>query len=255
MRTSQTTRKPHQGLYIMQQLKEVIGLGTATEPVPEINRGLSGKAIHVVGPRRFENELLVSFIGKETGADCFVTDFDSIEGYLVDTVEEPTRLFLIDYREAQLQEILKQSYLEGNGSPLARRIISLFNSGKEKDAGGRKHSNSACGVLFNCDSTTTLLNWMCRLFNGASKPENNLDEFLETARETATACPLTWRELQLLMLMTEGLRNREIAGRIGISSHTVRTHLYNSFGKIGVRNRLEASGWIEAHISFVFLLI
>jgi ATP/maltotriose-dependent transcriptional regulator MalT len=96
---------------------------------------------------------------------------------------------------------------------------------------------------------------MCRLFNGASKPENNLDEFLETARETATACPLTWRELQLLMLMTEGLRNREIAGRIGISSHTVRTHLYNSFGKIGVRNRLEASGWIEAHISFVFLLI
>ena len=170
MRTSQTTRKPHQGLYIMQQLKEVIGLGTATEPVPEINRGLTGKAIHVVGPRRFENELLVSFIGKETGADCFVTDFDSVEGYLVDTVEEPTRLFLIDYREAQLQEILKQSYLEGNGSPLARRIISLFNSGKEKDAGEWKHSKSACGVLFNCDSTTTLLNWMCRLFNGSQQP-------------------------------------------------------------------------------------
>ena len=49
MRTLQTTRKPHQGLYIMQQLQEVIGLGTATEPVPEINRGLTGKAIRVVG--------------------------------------------------------------------------------------------------------------------------------------------------------------------------------------------------------------
>ena len=44
MRTLQTTRKPHQGFYIMQQLQEVIGLGTATEPVPEINRGLTGKA-------------------------------------------------------------------------------------------------------------------------------------------------------------------------------------------------------------------
>ena len=67
--------------------------------------------------------------------------------------------------------------------------------------------------------------------------------------------PADRRELQLLMLMTEGLRNQEIASRTGISSHTVRTHLYNSFGKIGSRNRLEASGWIEAHISLMFLLI
>ncbi len=78
---------------------------------------------------------------------------------------------------------------------------------------------------------------------------------MEAARETATACPLTGRELQLLMLMTEGLRNREIASRTGISSHTVRTHLYNSFAKIGSRNRLEASAWIEGHISMLYLLI
>ena len=78
---------------------------------------------------------------------------------------------------------------------------------------------------------------------------------MDPAEETADACPLTWRELQLLMMMTEGLRNKEIAGRIGISSHTVRTHLYNSFGKIGARNQLEASAWIEARISMLFLLI
>jgi DNA-binding CsgD family transcriptional regulator len=238
----------------MTQLAETDDSNKTPEKVGKINN-LTGKAIHVVGPRRFENELLVSFIGKETGADSFSTDFDSIEGYLVDTVEEPTRLFLIDYREPRLQEILKQAYLNGNGSSLARRLISLFNFGNEKVAGERKHSKSACGVLFNCDSTTTLLHWMCRLFNRADNPENSAAKSMETARETATACPLTWRELQLLILMTEGLRNREIAGQIGISSHTVRTHLYNSFGKIGVRNRLEASGWIEAHISFVFLLM
>jgi DNA-binding CsgD family transcriptional regulator len=254
MNTSQTSRISHQGLCIMRQLIETNDSNKTPEKVCKI-KNLTGKVIHVVGPRRFENELLMSFIGKETGADSFLTDFNSVEGYLVDTIEEPTRLFLIDYREPRLQEILKQASLNGNGSSLARRLISLFNSGKEKDAGERKHSKSACGVLFNCDSTTTLLNWMCRLFSGSNNPEKSLDESMNSARETATACPLTWRELQLLMLMTEGLRNREIAGRIGISSHTVRTHLYNSFGKIGARNRLEASGWIEAHISFVFLLI
>jgi DNA-binding CsgD family transcriptional regulator len=233
------------------QFIETNNLGKTHNPADEI-KSLTGKTVHIVGPRKLENELLVSFVGKVTGADCVVTNFDSVEGYLVETVEEPTRLFLIDYRESRLQEMLKQTTLNGDSSSLARRLISLFNSGKGKETGERKHSKSTCGVLFNCDSTTILLDWMYRLFNEANNPKNFVTG---TARETASACPLTWRELQLLMMMTEGLRNREIAGRIGISSHTVRTHLYNSFGKIGVRNRLEASGWIEAHVSFVFLLI
>jgi DNA-binding CsgD family transcriptional regulator len=93
------------------------------------------------------------------------------------------------------------------------------------------------------------------LFNNTGFPKSAAAESMSIAQETTPACPLTWRELQLLMLMSDGLRNREIAGRIGISYHTVRTHLYNSFGKIGARNRLEALSWIESHISFVFLLI
>jgi LuxR family transcriptional regulator of csgAB operon len=255
MQTSQTPRRPHQGLYFVQQLKEVNDLGASPERAFEINRGLTGKTIHVVGPRRLQNELLVNFIGNETGADCFLTDFDRVEGYLANPIEEQSRLFLIDYREPRFQEMLKQASLSANNMSLDQRLISLFNSGKEKDARELKHSRSACGVLFNCDSTTTLLNWIYRLLTGANNTENSLAAPMNTDSETSNACPLTWRELQLLMLMTEGLRNKEIAGRIGISSHTVRTHLYNSFGKLGVRNRLEASGWIEANISFVFLLI
>lgn len=239
----------------MRQLVEVNDSGIAPEWVCEMKNRLTGKAIHVVGPRRLENELLVSFIGKETGADCFVTDFDAIEGHLVDTAEEPTRLFLIDYREPRLREILKQGPLNGNGSPLGRRLISLFNTGKGKDDAERKRPESACGILYGCNSATALIDWLCRLFNGAGFPMDGVTERVETARETPTACPLTGRELQLLMLMTEGLRNQEIASRTGISSHTVRTHLYNSFAKIGARNRLEASAWIESHISSLFLLI
>jgi DNA-binding CsgD family transcriptional regulator len=35
----------------------------------------------------------------------------------------------------------------------------------------------------------------------------------------------------------------------------VRTHLYNRFAKIGARNRIEASAWLESHINILFLLI
>ena len=239
----------------MRQLVAVNDLGITPVWVCMMKNRLTGKTIHIVGPRRLENELLMSFISRETGADCFVTDFNGIEGYLSDAAEEPSRLFLIDYREPRLREILKQASLNGNGSSLARRLISLFNSGKGHDTAERKRAERSCGILYRCESTTALLNWMCGLFNSVETPENAMVDTMDFAKETADACPLTWRELQLLMMMTEGLRNKEIAGRIGISSHTVRTHLYNSFGKIGARNRLEASAWIEAHISMLFLLI
>ena len=252
MNTSQTPKRPP---HFVQHLRKVNESGTSPERNVETSTELTGKTVHVVGPRRFENELLVSFIGKETGANCLLTDFDNIEKYLVHTIEEPTQLFLIDYREPRMKEMLKQASLMGDSSSLSRHLISLFKSGKENDTREKIHSKSICGVLFNCDSITTLLNWMYPLFSGVNNPEKSLAESMNTAREPSTACPLTWRELQLLMLMTEGLRNQEIAGRIGISRHTVRTHLYNSFGKMGVRNRIEASGWIEAHISFVFFLI
>lgn len=239
----------------MEHLSEMNGSGITPERVHEMKKILIGKTIHVVGPRRLENELLVRFIQTETGAECFVSDFDGIEKYLVETGPEPHRLFLIDYREPRLREILKEASLNGNGSPLGRRLISMFNSGKSRNAANGKSSASACGILYRCDSAAGLLDWICRLFNGADSPMCELTEYVEAIQEKEPACPLTWRELQLLMLMTEGLRNKEIAGRVGISSHTVRTHLYNSFGKIGARNRLEASAWIESHISMLFLLI
>jgi len=253
MHTSQASKKPHQEHCIMRQPIDVNDSGITPGCVCEMKKRLTGKTIHVIGPRRLENELLVSFVRKETDANCFVTDFDRVEGHLVDAAEEPTRLFLFDYREPRLQEILKQASLNGNGSSLARRLVSLFNSGRN-DA-ERKRAGSACGIFYRCDSTTTLLNWLCGLFQGVDTLENAMTESMETARETAIACPLTWRELQLLMLMTDGLRNHEIAGRIGISRHTVRTHLYNSYGKIGARNRLEANAWIESHINMLYLLM
>jgi DNA-binding NarL/FixJ family response regulator len=236
----------------MRQLAEVNDSSITPVWVCEMKNRLTGKTVHVVGPRRLENELLMSFISRETGADCLVTDFNEIEEYLADAAEEPSRLFLIDYREPRLRAILKQASLNGNGSSLARRLLSLFNSGKGNDATERRRAERSCGILYRCESITALINWMCSLFSGAETPGNTAAESMETAQE---ACPLTWRELQLLMMMTEGLRNKEIASRIGISSHTVRTHLYNSFGKMGARNRLEASAWIEAHISMLFLLI
>jgi signal transduction histidine kinase/DNA-binding CsgD family transcriptional regulator len=49
------------------------------------------------------------------------------------------------------------------------------------------------------------------------------------------------RELEVMRLLAVGHRNRDIASGLGISEHTVKFHLANIFGKLGVRSRSEAA--------------
>lgn len=62
--------------------------------------------------------------------------------------------------------------------------------------------------------------------------------------------PLTPREVQVLQLLAQGLANKQIAGRLGISEHTVKFHVSSIYGKLNAVNRTEAvrigarKGWI-----------
>jgi DNA-binding CsgD family transcriptional regulator len=52
--------------------------------------------------------------------------------------------------------------------------------------------------------------------------------------------PLTLREEEVLRLMAEGLRNKEIAARLGISERTATFHVGNVLSKLGADGRVEA---------------
>jgi DNA-binding NarL/FixJ family response regulator len=58
--------------------------------------------------------------------------------------------------------------------------------------------------------------------------------------EGVTRVQLTPRELTTLRLMAGGQSNKEIAGTLGISERTVKTHLSHLFEKLGVTSRTEA---------------
>jgi DNA-binding NarL/FixJ family response regulator len=52
--------------------------------------------------------------------------------------------------------------------------------------------------------------------------------------------PLTSREVQVLELLAEGLPNKAIAARLGISDQTVKFHVASIAGKLGAVNRTDA---------------
>jgi DNA-binding NarL/FixJ family response regulator len=52
--------------------------------------------------------------------------------------------------------------------------------------------------------------------------------------------PLTPRELEVLQLVSQGLPNKLIARRLGISEHTVKFHVSSTYAKLGAASRTEA---------------
>ena len=50
---------------------------------------------------------------------------------------------------------------------------------------------------------------------------------------------LTVRETEVLKLLAQGLRNKEIADKLYVSNGAIKKHLYNTFQKLHVSNRLE----------------
>jgi DNA-binding NarL/FixJ family response regulator len=53
--------------------------------------------------------------------------------------------------------------------------------------------------------------------------------------------PLSERELEILQLIATGASNKEIAGGLFITEGTVKNHVTNILGKLGVRDRTQAA--------------
>ncbi len=86
----------------------------------------------------------------------------------------------------------------------------------------------------------------------AARGESPLDPkvagtLVQARRERRPDVTLTAREREVLLLVGDGLANKGIARKLGISEKTVKTHLTSVFTSLGVSDRVQAALWVERH--------
>jgi DNA-binding NarL/FixJ family response regulator len=72
---------------------------------------------------------------------------------------------------------------------------------------------------------------------------------IESRRAGRDVPQLTDREREVLLLVRDGLANKQIARRLGIAERTVKAHLTSVFQRLGVTDRTQAALWASEHLA------
>ncbi|MEP7380923.1 MAG: response regulator transcription factor [Gemmatimonadota bacterium] len=132
------------------------------------------------------------------------------------------------------------------GDPVAQRWVLLLDA--EAGAVGDWVRRGARAVLPRDAEGGEILAAIEAVHSGLAVVPASVAEAL-TGRSTRAAprlagttalAPLSPREREILALLAEGLGNKIAAARLGISEHTVKTHVASIFQKLGADTRAEA---------------
>jgi len=128
------------------------------------------------------------------------------------------------------------------------RPVVLLTASIEGSDFSEALSLSVDGVLLKSSDPALLIHCLDSVRAGEEWIDQNLERPSETGLQGERRVSLTPREFDLVRLVRQGLRNREIADRLGITEGTVKVYLHSVFEKTGVSNRTElairAAEWV-----------
>ena len=131
--------------------------------------------------------------------------------------------------------------------PVLRVVVIITSEDLDSQANALKLG--AVGIVHKEQNPKLLIEAIRQTYNGETwLNQVLLNKILEKGKSngkksTKTLFPsdidtLTVRELEVIKMIGEGLKNKNIAERLSISEATVRHHLSSIYGKLGVEDRL-----------------
>jgi DNA-binding CsgD family transcriptional regulator len=214
---------------------------------------LTNKVIYVIGPQRFQNELMVSFLTRETGATCLASDDVRQVPVLDDNKTTQPILILLDCLEKELDTYLIE-VAASDKRLLCRHYVALYNVSPGFGVEKKALRKGIRGFFYKQDPPELLIKGVSALFNEelwvsreimTKAILENRDKGIITIKDQTTLTP---REIEILSFIAAGAKNDHIAEELFISPNTVKTHIYNIFKKINVPNRLQAALWAAKNL-------
>jgi len=103
----------------------------------------------------------------------------------------------------------------------------------------------ASGYITKTTQPSKILDAIVEVYNGGSPMSSNIarkvvDSFQNSNKENREMQKLSEREKEILNLLSQGLRYKEIADKLFLSTETVRTHIRNIYEKLQVNSRTDA---------------
>jgi DNA-binding NarL/FixJ family response regulator len=180
------------------------------------------EGIEVVGSAGDGGEAIT--IVRQTTPDVVLMDLQMPD---IDGVAATRRIVAAD---STVQVVVLTSFSD------SERIVAALDAG-------------AVGYLLKDADPDDVLDGIRAAARGESPLHPRAARQLLTARSATRGGPvdLTPRETEVLSLVRQGLANKQIARRLGISERTVKAHLTSAFQRIGVVDRTQAALWAERH--------
>ena len=191
---------------------------------------------------------MASFLAAETRAECVsVRSFQDLYGDDHGANKHPS-LALWDCFGKDAKGCLSELDFDGR-KVLAQDYLALFNIGPWLGIEEEAVERGARGFFYLEEQLEQFTKGVVAIFNGELWASRKLmSEFIMKNRKrnrlpTDVQAPLTPRETEILQMLAGGYSNARIADELFISTHTVKTHLYNIYKKIEVPSRFQAALW------------
>ena len=174
-----------------------------------------------------------------------VTDSPVLRARLGRVIDAAGDMLLAGADEADVSVVVADDFANGSADRPALVLLDLMDATAVRDA----YAAGASAVLSIDASDQELVGALRALAAGlVVLPPAFAGELLgaalarrsDLALDAPAPAALTRREADVLALLAQGHANKVIAARLGITEHTVKTHIAAVYEKLDARNRAEA---------------
>ncbi|MFM2660025.1 LuxR C-terminal-related transcriptional regulator [Vibrio chagasii] len=165
--------------------------------------------------------------------------------------KQSNRILLVDYKEVpKLLAICPNLTVMWKNNE-----IILFNVPQQLPTSELLAYGVLKGLFYNTDKKDKIAHGLQEVIDGENwlprKVTNQLLFYyrnMVNTNTTPTNFDLTIREIQVIRCLQSGSSNTQIADDLFISEFTVKSHLYQIFRKLAVKNRVQAIAWANQNL-------